>query len=161
MQKWMIVSTLLFTGLSGCATRSCDTSVQGSPCRADYLLYQNDMLQAKLWINERRQDNYELAGALLKRAALRDTTGEAQFYQAILLLRENAEDAQIDTMLRESADRRYPLAIALLAQRTASRDQEKALTYRSQYEDLDVSRSGYPSFTQALTVVNQLVLRQN
>ena len=161
MKKWILVSTLLLLGLGGCATRNCDTSAEGSSCRADYLLYQNDMLQAKLWINERRQENYELAAALLKRAARQDTTGEAEFYQAILLLRLGAVDAEIDKMLKESADRKYPLAIALLAQRTATHDQEKALTYRSQYEDLDVSKSGYPSFPQALSVVNQLVLRKN
>jgi hypothetical protein len=161
MKKWMFFGALLCLGLGGCATHGCDTSAPGSPCRADYLLYQNDMLQAKLLINERREENYELASALLKRAAKQDTTGEAEFYQAVLLIRLGADDHQVNDMLKESADRKYPLAIALLAERTATRDQEKAMIYRSQYDELDVAKSGYPSFAQALVVVNKLVARTN
>ena len=161
MKKWMFFGALLCLGLGGCATHGCDTSAVGSPCRADYLLYQNDMLQAKLLINERRPENYELASALLKRAALHDKTGEAEFYQAVLLLRLNADEAQVNDLLQESADRKYPLAIALLAQRAGTQDQEKAQTYRLKYDELDVARSGYPSFPQALVVVNGLVSTSN
>ncbi|MFK3970384.1 hypothetical protein ACI2KS_06595 [Pseudomonas sp. NPDC087358] len=161
MNKWIFLGALLCLGLGGCATRGCDTSAPGSPCRADYLLYQNDMLQAKLLINERREENYELANALLSRAARQDKSGEAEFYQAVLLLRQNTDDSQVNALLQDSADRRYPLAIALLAQRTAIFDQKKAIAYRSQYDQLDVAKSGYPSFPQALIVVNKLVSRNN
>ncbi|OQR28912.1 hypothetical protein BWR59_21705 [Pseudomonas sp. Bc-h] len=161
MTKWMFFGALLCLGLGGCATHRCDTSTVGSPCRADYLLYQNDMLQAKLLINERRQENYELASALLKRAARQDKTGEAEFYQAVLLLRLNADESQVNEMLQDSADRKYPLAIALLAQQAGMRDQEKARAYRLKYDELDVAKSGYPSFPQALIVVNRLVSTNN
>jgi len=161
MTKWIFFGALLCLGLGGCATHSCDTSTVGSPCRADYLLYQNDMLQAKLLINERRQENYELASALLKRAAGQDKTGEAEFYQAVLLLRLNADEAQVNQMLQDSADRKYPLAIALLAQQAGMLDQEKARAYRLKYDELDVAKSGYPSFPQALIVVTRLVSTNN
>jgi hypothetical protein len=156
MKKWILFVTLL--GLGGCATpHGCDSSVVGSPCRADYLLYQNDMLQAKWLINERRQENYELASAMLKRAAHQDRSGEAEFYQAVLLLRLNAEESQVNDMLQDSADRKYPLALALLARQAGMHDQEKARAYRVAYDNLDVAKSGYPSFAQALVVVNKLV----
>ena len=161
MNKWIFLGALLCLGLGGCATRGCDTSAPGSPCRADYLLYQNDMLQAKLLINERHEENYELASALLSRAARQDKSGEAEFYQAVLLLRQNIDDSQVNALLQDSADHKYPLAIALLAQRTAIFDQKKAIAYRSQYDQLDVAKSGYPSFPQALIVVNRLVSRNN
>ncbi|MFK3799279.1 hypothetical protein [Pseudomonas sp. NPDC088444] len=161
MNKWMFFGALLLLGLGGCASRGCDVSTVGSGCRADYLLYQNDMLQAKWIINERRQDNYELASALLNRAARQDKTGEAEFYQAVLLLRLNAESDQVHGMLEDSANRKYPLAIALLAQMSGSVDQEKARAYRVKYDELDVAKSGYPSFQQALIVVNKLISPNN
>lgn len=161
MNKWMFFGALLCLSLGGCATHGCDTSSVGSSCRTDYLLYQNDMLQAKWIINERRQDNYELASALLNRAADHDQTGEAEFYQAVLLLRLNAEGSRVNDLLQESADRKYPLAIALLAQLSGSVDQEKARAYRTKYEELDVAKSGYPSFPQALIVVNGLISTTN
>jgi len=161
MNKWMFFGALLFLGLGGCASHGCDVSAVGSGCRTDYLLYQNDMLQAKWIINERRQDNYELASALLTRAIRQDKTGEAEFYQAVLLLRQNAESSQVHGMLQESADQNYPLAIALLAQMSGSVNQEKARAYREQYDKLDVSKSGYPSYSQALIVVNKLISPSN
>ncbi|RAU47589.1 MULTISPECIES: hypothetical protein [unclassified Pseudomonas] len=157
MNKWMFFGAVLFIGLGGCASHRCDVSAAGSECRSDYLLYQNDMLQAKWIINERRQANYELASALLNRAARQDKTGEAEFYQAILLIRSKAEDTKVHEKLQDSADHQYPLAIALLAQRAGSVDQEKARGYRAQYDKLDVAKSGYPSFQQALVVVNGLI----
>lgn len=160
MKKWMFFGALLCLGLGGCATRSCDTSAAGSACRADYLLYQNDMLQAKLLINERRQESYELAQALLERAAQQDKTGEAEFYQAVLMMRMG-DDTDVQAMLQDSADRKYPLSIALLAQQAGMQNQEKARAYRARYNELDVARSGYPSFPQALIVVNQLVTPDN
>jgi hypothetical protein len=159
MKKWIFFGAVLCLG--GCATHGCDPTVQGSPCRAEHLLYQNDMIQAKMLISERRPENYELAGALLQRAAKDDTSGEADFYQAVLLIRQQGDDASIMKLLQASADHHYPLAIALLAQLTGMRDQEKARAYRLQYDALDVAKSGYPSFPQALIVVNNLVSANN
>lgn len=159
MKKWIFFGAVLCLG--GCATHGCDTTVQGSPCRAEHLLYQNDMIQAKVLISERRQENYELADALLERAAKDDTSGEAGFYQGVLLIRQQGDDGKIMTLLQISADHRYPLAIALLAQLTGMHDQEKARAYRKQYDELDVAKSGYPSFPQALIVVNNLVSPTN
>ena len=159
MKKWIFFGAVLCLG--GCATHGCDATVQGSPCRAEQLLYQNDMIQAKTLISERRQENYELADALLQRAAGNDTSGEAEFYQAVLLIRQQGDDARTMKLLQASADYHYPLAIALLAQLTGMRDQAKARAYRVQYEELDVAKSGYPSFSQALIVVNNLVSANN
>jgi hypothetical protein len=161
MKKWMFFGALLCAGLGGCATHGCDTTVAGSSCRTDYLLYQNDMLQAKLLINERRHENYELASALLERAAHEDKTGEAEFYQAVLLLRMNADASQVSDKLQDSADHHYPLAIALLAQQAGMENQEKARAYRARYDELDVAKSGYPSFPEALIVVNKLISQNN
>jgi hypothetical protein len=161
MKKWMFLGALLCAGLGGCATHGCDTATVGSSCRTDYLLFQNDMLQAKWIINERRQESYELANALLTRAARADKTGEAEFYQAVLLLRLNASGSQVHDMLQDSADRKYPLSIALLAQLSATVDEEKAHMYRVKYDELDVAKSGYPSFAQALVVVNKLIAQNN
>lgn len=161
MNKWMFFGALLCLGVSGCATQRCDTASVGSPCRTDYLLYQNDMLQAKWIVNERRQESYELADALLARATRHDDTGEAEFYQAVLKLRLNTQSPEVHHLLQDSADKGYPLAIALLAQMSGSVDQEKARAYRAKYEELDVAKSGYPSFPQALIVVNKLISQNN
>lgn len=159
MKKWIFFGAVLCLG--GCATHGCDTTIEGSPCRAEHLLYQNDMIQAKTLMSERQQENYELADALLQRAAKDDTSGEARFYQAVLMIRQHGDDSEITRLLQESADRHYPLAIALLAQLSGMRDQEKARAYREQYDKLDVAKSGYPSFPQALIVVNDLVSLTN
>lgn len=161
MNKWMFFGALLCVGLSGCATRGCDNTAVGSNCRTDYLLYQNDMLQAKWIVNERRQESYELANALLTRAATNDQSGEADFYRAVLLLRMNAAGSRVTDLLKHSADQKYPLAIALLAQLSGSVDQAKARAYRAEYDALDVAKSGYPSFPQALVVVNNLISKGN
>ncbi|WP_268797433.1 hypothetical protein [Pseudomonas huanghezhanensis] len=155
MQKWIFFGAALFLG--GCATHGCDTTLPGSPCRAQHLLYQNDMIQAKVLISERHSESYELASALLERASRDDASGEAQFYQAVLLIRQRGDETETTRLLQQSADRHYPLAIALLAQRAGMQDQEKARAYRVQYDQLDVAKSGYPSFSQALIVVNTLV----
>lgn len=161
MKKWMFFGALFCLGLGGCATKGCDVTTVGSDCRSDYLLYQNDMLQAKWIINERRQDSYELASALLSRAAKQDKTGEAEFYQAVLQLRLKPGGSQVHDLLQSSADKKYPLAIALLAQLSGSVDQDKARSYRAKYDELDVAKSGYPSFPQALIVVNRLISQNN
>lgn len=82
--------------LGGCASHGCDDVLDdsyppGSTCREQHLLYQNDMLQAKLLISEADRENYELAEAMLRRARLDDTSGEAGFYQAVLLIREQQD----------------------------------------------------------------------
>jgi hypothetical protein len=154
MKKWIFFGAIL--SLGGCATHGCDTTVVGSSCRAEHLLYQNDMIQAKMLISGRRPENHELANALLQRAASEDTSGEAEFYQAILLIRTHGDPAKVTEKLQDSAARHYPLAIALLAQQSAMVNQEKARAYRLQYDQLDVAKSGYPSFPQALIVVNDL-----
>lgn len=159
MKKWIFFGAVLCLG--GCATHGCDTTAPGSSCRAEHLLYQNDMIQAKVLISERRQDNYELAEALLQRAAKDDTSGEAQFYQAVLLLRQHSDDSKVTDLLQESAAHDYPLAVALMAQLSGMRDQAKARAYRAQYDALDVAKSGYPSFSQALIVVNKLISVSN
>lgn len=159
MKTWIIFSAVLCLG--GCATHGCDTTVPGSPCRTEHLLYQNDMIQAKVIISERRKEDYELAQALLQRAARDDTSGEAGFYQAVLLIRQHGDASKSTGLLEESAARHHPLAIALLAQLSGMLDQEKARAYRTQYDQLDVAKSGYPSYSQALVVVNALISAKN
>lgn len=48
MNKALVIITAL--GLAGCASHSCDEPWSGTSCRADRLLYQNDLLQAKILI---------------------------------------------------------------------------------------------------------------
>lgn len=161
MNKWMFFCALLCLG--GCASHRCDTSTRydepsgDSLCRSAHLLYQNDMLQAKLMISAGGSDNSELAKALLERAASQDRSGEAEFYQAVLLIRANSDNAEAIDLLELAAKRHHPLAIALLAQQLASSDAKKAEQYRADYAYLDVAKSGYPSFEQALHVANGLI----
>lgn len=165
MNKWTILCTLLCLG--GCASHRCDHSnnfnsnsegsLGGSPCRAEHLLYQNDMLQAKLMVSAGGRENTELAKALLGRAASRDQSGEAEFYQAVLLIREGTDPSESIRLLKQAARQQHPLAIALLAQQLASTDQQQAQQYRADYADLDVAKSGYPSFEQAQKVADGLI----
>lgn len=164
MNKWIILCALL--SLGGCAHR-CDNSgsyssnseasLRNSPCRAGYLLYQNDMLQAKMLIGEGGTDNTELAKAMLQRAALQDQSGEAEFYQAVLLIRDGASGSTSDDLLEQAAKHKHPLAIALLAQQLAVKDPKQAERYRADYAELDVATSGYPSLTQAQAVADSLI----
>jgi hypothetical protein len=161
MNKWMIFCALLCLG--GCASPHCDTSISDNesshdnPCRAEHLLYQNDMLQAKLMISAGGSDNIELAKALFERAASHDQSGEAEFYQAVLVIRASGDNSEAIDLLEHAAKQGHPLAIALLAQQLASSDAKKAEQYRADYADLDVAKSGYPSFEQALNVANGLI----
>ncbi|WP_109514010.1 hypothetical protein [Pseudomonas ovata] len=159
MKNWMVLGALI--GLSGCASPSCEYgalhAAPGDNCRAGQLLYQNDMLQAKLLISQADRENYELAEAMLRRAALTDASGEAEFYQAVLLIRQQAEPDAIIERLQTAADHRHPLAIALLSQQLTGRDDKQAAHWRAEYAELDVAKSGYPSFEQALMVIDSLV----
>ncbi|WP_122734759.1 hypothetical protein [Pseudomonas viridiflava] len=160
MKNWMLFGALLYLG--GCASHHCengpnDSQLTDSPCRAGHLLYQNDMLQAKLLISEDRE-NYELAEAMLRRAALDDASGEAEFYQAVLLIRQQADHQQIIDLLQTAAGHKHPLAIALLSQQLSISDPKRSEHYRNEYAELDVAKSGYPSFEQALVVIRGLVI---
>ena len=44
---WMLALGLPLL-LAGCASHSCDEPMSGEQCREERLLYQNDMLQAKM-----------------------------------------------------------------------------------------------------------------
>lgn len=164
MNKWIILCALLCLG--GCAHR-CDNSASfnsnseasqsDSPCRADYLLYQNDMLQAKMLVGQGGAENTELAKAMLQRAAIQDKSGEAEFYQAVLMIRDGAASSGYDELLRQAATRKHPLAIALLAQQLAVTNPKQAERYRADYAELDVATSGYPSLTQAQAVADGLI----
>ena len=161
MKNWMLFGALLYLG--GCASHHCengpnDSQLTDSPCRAGHLLYQNDMLQAKLLISEDNRENYELAEAMLRRAALDDASGEAEFYQAVLLIRQQADHKQIIDLLQTAAAHKHPLAIALLSQQLSISDPKRSVHYRNEYAELDVARSGYPSFEQALVVIRGLVI---
>lgn len=161
MKNWLLLGALMYLG--GCASHPCDnaasdTEPSGSACRDSYLLHQNDMLQAKLLVSQANPDNYELAHALLRRAAVDDQSGEADFYQAVLMIREQADQEQIIDLLHNAASHRHPLAIALLSQQLTLSDPQQAERYRAEYAELDVARSGYPSFEQALVVVRSLIM---
>ncbi|MDY7561533.1 hypothetical protein QN382_14750 [Pseudomonas sp. 10B1] len=166
MTKWMMFGALLFLG--GCTHRcdnttnfnsNSDDSLSASPCRAQYLLYQNDMIQAKLLVSARGNENTELAKALLQRAAHQDQSGEAEFYQAVLLIRAEHNPSESNDLLEQAARRKHPLAIALLAQRLTLTDPKQAERLRAEYAELDVATSGYPSFEQAQFVANGLIAK--
>ncbi|TFZ38503.1 hypothetical protein EWW49_04230 [Pseudomonas syringae] len=161
MKNWMLFGALVYLG--GCASHHCengpnDSQLTDSPCRAEHLLYQNDMLQAKLLISEDNRENYELAEAMLRRAALDDASGEAEFYQAVLLIRQQADQKQIIDLLQTAAKHKHPLAIALLSQQLSVSDPKLAERYQAEYAQLDVAKSGYPSFEQALLVIRGLII---
>ncbi|KPC32934.1 Uncharacterized protein ABJ99_1787 [Pseudomonas syringae pv. cilantro] len=161
MKNWMLFGALVYLG--GCASHHCengpnDSQLTDSPCRAEHLLYQNDMLQAKLLISEDNRENYELAEAILRRAGIEDASGEAEFYQAVLLIRQQADQKQIVDLLQTAAKHKHPLAIALLSQQLSISDPQLSEHYRSEYAELDVAKSGYPSFEQALVVIRGLVI---
>jgi len=148
MKNWMLFGALVYLG--GCASHHCengpnDSQLTDSPCRAEHLLYQNDMLQAKLLISEDNRENYELAEAMLRRAALDDASGEAEFYQAVLLIRQQADQKQIIDLLQTAAKHKHPLAIALLSQQLSVSDPKRAKRYQAEY----APRATYPPRTDA------------
>lgn len=161
MKNWMLFVALIY--LTGCASHNCNTVSDdghpaGSDCRAEQLLYQNDMLQAKLLISEADRENYELAEAMLRRAGVNDASGEAEFYLAVLLIRQQSDQPRVIELLEDAASHKHPLAIALLSQQLSMTDQKKSEAYRAEYAELDVAKSGYPSFDQALVVIRSLII---
>ena len=163
MKNWMLFGALIY--LTGCASHSCTNAPDGgyppgSQCHAEHLLYQNDMVQAKLLISEADRENYELAEAMLRRAGIDDASGEAEFYLAVLLIRQQSDQPRVIELLEDAAKRKHPLAIALLSQQLSMTDQKKSESYRAAYSELDVAKSGYPSFEQALVVIRGLVIPQ-
>lgn len=153
---------LLLT-LSGCASTSCDQPWSGSSCRAERLLYQNDLMQAKILISVGDEDGYELADALLDRSADQDKRGETEFYKALLMIRQGPEPSEVLRLLEKAAHKGHPHAVALLYKiymepyLIDERDVDQAERYRQAYARLDVAQSGYPSFEKALELVSQLV----
>jgi hypothetical protein len=151
----------LFMVLSGCASQSCDQP--DSSCHAERLLYQNDLLQAKILISIGDEDGYELAHALLDRSAGLDERGEIEFYQALLLIRQGPQQSEVLRLLEEARKKGHPHAVALLYKiyqepyLVEAQDTAKAEEYRQAYAGLDVAQSGYPSFDKALELVSQLV----
>lgn len=153
----------LLTVLGGCASQPCDQSQSDSTCRAERLLYQNDLLQAKILISIGDEDGYELADALLERSARIDERGEIEFYQALLLIRQGPQHDQVLRLLEQARAKGHPHAVALLYKihqepyLLDAPDTAKAEQYRQAYAELDVAQSGYPSFDKALELVSQLV----
>lgn len=161
MKKWIVLGLCL--GLSGCATSQCDRPWSGSSCEERRLLFENDLLQAKILVVSGDLDSLELADALLKRAAPMDDTGETEFYQALRLIRLGPQPEEVIPLLEQAAKRNHPHAIALLYKIYADpylvtqADPEKTERYREAYSRLDVAKSGYPSFEKALSIVDILV----
>ncbi len=161
MNKALLIAMAL--ALGGCATTSCDEPWSGASCRADRLLYQNDLLQAKILIAAGQEEGYELAHVLLERSAPQDRRGEIEFYQALLLIRQGPEPSEVLRLLEKAGKKGHPHAIALLYKihqepyLIEARDLDKADAYRQAYAELDVAQSGYPSFEKALALVSELV----
>ncbi|TBU88300.1 hypothetical protein [Phytopseudomonas dryadis] len=156
---WLALSLLL----SGCASTACDEPLSGEACRDKQLLHQNDMLQAKMLVVSGDMEGHELANALLRRAESEDSLGEVAFYQAILKIREGPQADEVLSKLEDAAAQKQPYAVALLYKIYAEpylideADPIRAEEYRAAYAELDVAKSGYPSFEKALELVNQLV----
>lgn len=153
----------LVLALAGCASQGCDQPLSGEACRTEHLLYQNDMLQAKMLIAAGQLNDYELAAALLDRAAPWDERGEVPFYQALLKIHQGPQVDEVLNLLEKAADAQQPYAVALLykihAQPYLIDDADPLLaeSYRARYAELDVAKSGYPSFQKASEVVDELV----
>ncbi|MCW2291740.1 hypothetical protein M2262_001790 [Pseudomonas sp. BIGb0408] len=157
----LLLSVLM---LGGCtSSTSCDEPLSGDSCRDRQLLYQNDMLQAKMLVVSGDMESHELAGALLRRSESLDERGEVEFYQAILMIREGPQTDEVLSKLEDAAAQQQPYAVALLYKIWSEpylvdeADPIRAEEYRADYAELDVAKSGYPSFEKALNLVNQLV----
>ncbi|MCY1391738.1 hypothetical protein D3C76_802790 [compost metagenome] len=148
--------------LAGCATSKPCTDL-GERCQAERMLYQNDMLQARLLIASGEQENSRLADALLDRAMPYDRKGEAPFYKALLKIKDRAPAEEAIDLLEQAAKAGQPYATALLYKvysepfLVASTDHAKANQYREAYSRLDVAISGYPSFEKALALVDGML----
>jgi len=161
MKNALVIGLLMILG--GCASPRCDQSSSDSTCRTERLLYQNDLLQAKILISIGDEDGYELADALLERSAPLDERGEIEFYQALLMIRQGPQQADVLRLLDEAAAKGHPHAVALLYKiyqepyLVSETDPKRAEQYRQAYAELDVAQSGYPSFDKALELVSRLV----
>lgn len=161
MKNALLVGMLILLG--GCASQPCDESVSGNACHAERLLYQNDLMQAKILIAIGNEEGYELAHALLDRSARFDERGEIEFYKALLLIRQGPQQSEVLRLLEEARAKGHAHAVALLYKiydepyLIEQRDAQKAEQYRAEYELLDVAQSGYPSFDKALELITELV----
>ncbi|AHL74672.1 hypothetical protein CH92_05995 [Stutzerimonas stutzeri] len=153
----------LFMALGGCASQPCDQPGSDNTCRTERMLYQNDLLQAKILIAVGDEGGYELADALLQRSARLDERGEIEFYQALLMIRQGPQPDEVVRLLEKARAKGHPHAVALLYKiyqepyLLEERDTAKAEQYRQAYSELDVAQSGYPSFDKAVKLVSQLV----
>lgn len=147
--------------LTGCAGKTCEPVTLDS--HTERLLRDNDLMQARLLITSGPRDALELADALLVRIADQDPRGEVAFYRAVSLIRQRGALPDILALLEDAAEQRHPHALALLYKihnepyLAPRADRARALRYRQAYAELDVAKSGYPSFPRALMVVDQLV----
>jgi len=161
MKNALVIGLLVVLG--GCASQPCDEHGSEDSCRAERLLYQNDLLQAKILISIGDENGYELADALLERSAPLDQRGETEFYQALLLIRQGPQPQQVLELLEQARAKGHPHAVALLYKiyqepyLLNERNAAKAEEYRQAYSTLDVAQSGYPSFEKAVELVTQLV----
>lgn len=159
MIRWILVAAAL--ALAGCAATPCEPPALDSATQR--LLQENDLMQARLLVTSGPQSSLELADALLARIAEPDPRGEVALYRAVSLIRQRAPLASILPPLERAAERRHPHALALLYKiynepfLAPRADRSRALRYRQAYGELDVAKSGYPSFPRALMVVDQLV----
>jgi hypothetical protein len=161
MKKWIALAASL--GLAGCASTICDSPWSRADCQTERLLYQNDLLQAKILVSSGDLESLELAEALLDRAARDDETGETAFYKAVLLIRLGPQPDEVLELLEKAVARGHPHATALMYKiysepfLVSQADPVKAGEYRADYARLDVAKSGYPSFERALALVDALV----
>src|SRR5690606_39803459 len=112
MKKAMVAGLIL--ALGGCAVQPCTDTSTSSGCRAERLLYQNDLMQAKMLIAIGDENGFELADVLLKRSAPMDKYGEIEFYQAMLLIRQGPQPTEVVRLLESASEKNHPHAIALL-----------------------------------------------
>lgn len=163
MNKKLLLGLALALGGCASAPPACDESWSSDECRTERLLYQNDLMQARILIAVANPEGYPLAAALLERSARLDRRGETDFYQALLALRREQPASEILPLLEQAAGKSHPHAIALLYKIYQEPflidrpNHEKARGYRDAYSELGVARSGYPSFEKAVEIVSQLV----
>lgn len=171
MRKVLAISVLLTLG--GCATQepepqiNCDLTPDTPQCQSQRILNQNDLMQAKVLTTSGTPENLPLASALLERIHVADYQGEVAFYKALILIRQNPKDTiRIVQQLEQAADLQHPHATALLFRMyhdpylLSRQDLAKADLYRKRYAQLDVARSGYPSFDQAVELTHRLFANQ-
>jgi len=159
MKITLLIGLLL--ALGGCASQPCSRASES--CRTERLLYENDLLQAKILISTANEEGYELAEALLRRSTPQDRHGETEFYQALLLIRQGAQPSDVIRLLNKAQNKGHAHAVALLYKvyqepfLIEQRDPLEAERYRKAYAQLDVALSGYPSFEKAQELVTRLV----